>query len=144
MIKRRRKLEEKKRLNEAESYGITILDIRKNHSDNRVFLCLVRALLLFLAVYGTIVGVVASFELPFSVPIVVVSLLVLSLMSSFIYYNRVTFYVGYVVIFLILIIMAFAFYLYINSGFQAFLNEVISRYETFFSIVSGLSPAKVK
>ncbi len=137
MIKRRRKLEEKKRLNEAESYGITLLDIRKNHSDNRVFLCLVRALLLFLAVYGTIVGVVASFELPFSVPIVVVSLLVLSLMSSFIYYNRVTFYVGYVVIFLILIIMAFAFYLYINSGFQAFLNEVISRYETFFSIVSG-------
>lgn len=137
MNKRRKAREEKNRINEAETYGITLLDIKKNRSDNRVFLCLVRALLLFLAVYGTIVGVVASFELPFSVPIVVVSLFVLSLMSSFIYYNRITFYVGYVVIFLILIIMAFAFYLYINSGFQAFLNEVISRYETFFSIVSG-------
>lgn len=137
MEKRRRKREEKARLMESELYGITLLDIKKKQSDNRVFLCLVRAVLLFLAVYGTIVGLAASFDLPFNTPLVAITLLLLSIMSSFIYYNRITFYTGYVVVFILLIIMAFAFYMYINSGFQAFLNEVISRYETFFSIVSG-------
>ena len=137
MEKRRSKREEKARLKEGALYGITLLDIKKKHSDNRIFLCLVRAILLFLAVYGTIVGLAASFELPFNTPLVAITLLLLSIMSSFIYYNRITFYTGYVVVFILLIIMAFAFYMYINSGFQAFLNEVISRYETFFSIVSG-------
>ena len=137
MERRRRKREEKARLMESELYGITLLDIKKKQSDNRVFLCLVRAILLFLAVYGTIVGLAASFDLPFNTPLVAITLLLLSIMSSFIYYNRITFYTGYVVVFILLIIMAFAFYMYINSGFQAFLNEVISRYETFFSIVSG-------
>ncbi|MCR4611119.1 MAG: transglutaminase-like domain-containing protein [Lachnospiraceae bacterium] len=137
MNNRRRKREEKERINDANVYGVTLLDIRKKHSDNRLFLCLIRAILLFLAVYGTIVGLAASFDLPFYAPVVAISLFALSLLSSFIYYNKVTFYLGYVVVFLILIIMAFAFYMYINSGFQAFINEVISRYETFFSIVSG-------
>ena len=137
MNSRQRKKEEQNRINESLVYGITLSDIKKKHSDNRFFLCLVRAILIFLAVYGTIAGLVASFELPFNVPLVIISLAVLSLIASFIYYNKITFYVGYILIFLIVIIIAFAFYMYINSGFQAFLNEVISRYETFFSLVSG-------
>lgn len=122
---------------ESESYGVTLLSINKGSSDKRVFLCLVRAILQFFAVYGTIVGLAASFELEFSTPTVVLSLVIVSVFTAFVYYNRITFYTGYVIIFIVLIIMAFAFYLYINSGFMAFLNEVISRYETFFSIVSG-------
>lgn len=131
------KREEKARNTEAEIYGIVLGDIKKEHGDNRVFLCFVRGILVFLAVYGTIVGLAASFELPFSVPLVALTLLVISLFSAFIYYNRVTFYTGYVIVFLLLIIMAFAFYLYINSGFQAFLNEVIDKYETFFGLATG-------
>ena len=84
MEKRRRKREEKARLMESELYGITLLDIKKKQSDNRVFLCLVRAILLFLAVYGTIVGLAASFDLPFNTPLVAITLLLLSIMSSFI------------------------------------------------------------
>lgn len=137
MNRRLKKKEEQYKLHDENVYGIALLDIKKKSSDNRLFLCLVRAFLLFLAVYGTIVGLAASFELPFSTVIVLPSLLLLSIASSFIYYNKITFYAGYVVVFIMLIIMAFAFYMYINSGFQAFLNEVISRYETFFSIVSG-------
>ncbi len=137
MNKRQQRKEEKARIHDQNVYGIALLDIKKDSSDNRLFLCLVRAILLFLAVYGTIIGLAASFDLPISHIVVAPSLFILSLFSSFIYYNKITFYSGYVIVFIILIIMAFAFYMYINSGFQAFLNEVISRYETFFSIVSG-------
>ena len=137
MINRQQKKEDKARENDAKLYGIAMLDIKKKSSDNRLFLCLVRAILLFFAVYGTIVGLAASFNLPFSPIIVAPCLFVLSLFSSFIYYNKITFYSGYAIVFIVLIIMAFAFYMYINSGFQAFLNEVISRYETFFGLVSG-------
>lgn len=137
MINRQQKRENNARHNDVTTYGIAMLDIKKSSSDNRLFLCLVRAILLFFAVYGTIVGLAASFNLPFSAIIVAPCLFVLSLFSSFIYYNKITFYTGYAIVFIVLIIMAFAFYMYINSGFQAFLNEVISRYETFFSLVSG-------
>ena len=132
-----KKREEKQRRRDAEAYGVVLNRITIDHFDNRGLLCLVRGLLVFLAVYGTLGAVVAAFGLSFHKGLVITALFLLALLAAFVYYNKFTFYTGYVFLFLLLIIMAFALYLYINSGFQALLNEIQTEYNAFFNLPGG-------
>ena len=98
-LSKEQKKEYKERKDELKELGITIGDINTDRHQNRFFLCFIRTILIFLATYGMTGGIVSSFNLSFSVPVVVLSLFVLAFFSAFLYYNKLSFYIGYFVVF---------------------------------------------
>jgi len=133
-FQRRREL--KKRAAELTEKGLVLGDIRMGDAPDRFRMCLIRAILVFMAVLGTIGGLVSAFSMPFSMPAVLIGFAILSTFSAFLYYNKITFYTGYVLVFLGFIVFSFRYYWYINSGYQAFMNEVYNHYSDFFHLLS--------
>lgn len=121
---------------ELHSYGIAMPGISSDTSDNKAFLCTVRGILIFFASFGCIGGLVSAFELPFYFFPVMLSFFLVSMLIAFIYYNRLTFYLGYVVFFLCFAISIFSLYWYVNSGYQAFMNTVYEKYSDYFYLAS--------
>ncbi len=130
------KKELKKRQLELDRYGLSLGDITSSQEQNRFFLCFIRSLLIFMACFGMLGAMVSSFNLPFIMPIVIIGLFVLSFLSAFLYYNKISFYVGYFIVFAGFIFFSFRFYWHINSGYQAFTNEVFNKYSDYFHLLA--------
>ncbi len=113
-------------------YGVVLEDILTDIPVNRFFLCFIRGVLIFMASFGTIAGLVTAFELSFHWAGVTLGILTVSMLAAFLYYNKFTFYAGYVAIFMLFAVFAFSLYPYINSGFQGFINTVYQKYGDFF------------
>lgn len=119
-----------------DAYGVSLDEIQPDAPVNRFFLCMIRGILIFMASYGTIAGLVSAFDLPFARTGVTIGILLVSLLAAFLYYNKFTFYFGYFILFTAFTALAFSFYPYINSGFQAFTNTVYQKYGEFFFLSS--------
>ncbi|MCR5251521.1 MAG: transglutaminase-like domain-containing protein [Lachnospiraceae bacterium] len=128
--------EAEKRAEEQARYGVTLGDISIGRKPGRFYLCFIRAILIFMACFGMLGALVSSFNLSFSLPLVAGSLFALSFLTAFLYYNKLTFYVGYFLIFAGFIFFSQALYWYINSGYQAFMNEVFNAYSDYFRLLS--------
>lgn len=122
---------------ELTNYGIVIGSITPsdfNPKTSRFFSCLVRSMLIFFATFGTIGAVVSGLDLPFYPLLVIPALIVITIAISFLYYNRITFYIGYIFFFIVFTVSIFALYFYINSGFQAFVNVLYEKYSDYFNL----------
>lgn len=127
---------DRKYLKELEQYGAGLTDVRPLDQPGRFYLCFLRGILIFLAVYGMLAAVVTSFGLPFSKPVMIFGIFTLAFISAFLYYNKVTFYVGYLIVFASFVFFSIYMYLYVNSGYQAFLNEVYNKYSDYFNMAT--------
>ncbi|MCR5129775.1 MAG: hypothetical protein K6B69_16935 [Lachnospiraceae bacterium] len=137
------KKENRKRNFELERYGVTLGDITASREQNRFYLCFIRSLLIFMACFGLLGAMASSFGLPFSLPIVIIGLYALAFLTAFLYYNKVSFYIGYFVVFAGFIFFSFRFYWHINSGYQAFTNEVFNKYSDYFHLLATRESAEV-
>ncbi len=131
-----KKKELAQRSEELERFGLTMGDFSTGNKSNRFFLCFIRACLIFMATYGTVGGIVSAVGLQYSLPIVAFALFVLAFFSAFLYYNKISFYVGYIVVFAGFIVFSISSYWYINSGYQAFVNVLYNKYSDFFALLS--------
>ena len=104
---------------------------------SRLFLCLIRGILIFFACFGTVGAAVSSFGLRYNVPFVAISILLISMFVAFIYYNSVTFYLGYILFFIGFAATIALKYWYVNSGFQAFVNTLNQEYSLYFYLNSA-------
>ncbi len=136
MIRLPKSPEEKRIATELAVNGLSVGEPCTDTGMKRAILCLIRGLLVFLSTFGTIGGITAAFGLPFNVLTVGLALFAISVLICFTYYNKVTFYTGYVLMFLAFMVLYVFAYAYINSGFQAFLNEVYKAYSDFFVLPS--------
>ena len=110
--------------------------IRADRKEPRLFLCVIRGLLIFMATFGTLGGLVSAFDIEYRMIRVALVLLFVSMAIALIYFNKVTFYIGY-----ILLLTGFAwfsarYFLYVNSGFQAFLNISAKIYGSYFKLAA--------
>lgn len=121
---------------ELMEYGLTVGDIKSGEKKHRLLILLSRALLIFLALFGTIVGFGEAFSLPYNKAFVIISFAILSLAVSFIYCNKITFYIGYAFLFIGFMICLVRYYIYANSGFQAIINVVYEKYSDYFKLIS--------
>ncbi len=128
------RMEMKKRDNELERRGICKEDVCLEKMPPKIVSVLLRGFMIFLAAYGTVWGLFSSFGLGYGQGRVFAWILLLSMFSAAIYYNRFTFYAGYVVTFIAFFVFSVAMYSYINSGFQAFINEMNAAYVDYFSL----------
>lgn len=125
----------KQRAKSLEEYGVILEDITINkdkHKTNRRLVFFIRAILIFMALYGTVAGLFDAFELQFYNGVIIVAFMLISLGISFLYSNRLTFYLGYIIIFILFLLSSVSLYFYINSGFQYFSNTVHEKYSNFF------------
>ncbi len=124
----------KKRDEELARRGVCLEDASLEKMPHKFISVLLRGILIFLASYGTVWGLVSAFGLGYGQGKVFVWILFLSIGSAAIYYNRFTFYVGYFVVFISFFVFSVMMYSYINSGFQAFINELNVAYVDYFSL----------
>ena len=130
------KSEEKRIESELLTYGLSVGEPYTEGAVKRAYLCFVRGILVFLATFGTVGGLTAAFGLGFNAVTIGFGLLAISILIAFTYFNKVTFYTGYFLIFMVFLVLYVVAYTQINSGFQAFLNEVYKAYSDFFNLPS--------
>ena len=122
---------------ELKEHGLTLDNIvigAPQAKHDRLMLCLIRGLLIFACTTGCIGGLISAFNLSFYPLIVIPSLLIIALLVSLLYCNKLYFYIGYFLFFLLFMLGGFTLYFYINSGFQAFLNELYKQYSDYFAL----------
>ncbi|MGN0345988.1 MAG: transglutaminase family protein [Lachnospiraceae bacterium] len=128
---------------ELAENGVLLSNVIPSYSSSeklqmrsRAFICILRGLLVFFASFGTVGALVSAFGLNYYYIPVIGTLLLLAMFTAFLYYNRVTFYAGYFVLFLLFTVSIFASYWYVNSGFQAFTNTVYEKYSDYFHLLT--------
>ncbi len=118
----------------ANGLCVGVITYSERSSLSRAYLCLIRALLIFLAAFGTAGAAVSSFNLDYNLPLVLIFSIIICTYVAFLYYNRITFYVGYILYFILFLTATFSLYWYVNSGFQAFFNTVYEKYSDYFAL----------
>lgn len=135
-----RAIKEKKELQaELSGKGIALNAVNygtRGPESSRLFLCLVRSVLLFFAAFGTVGALVSAFDIVYNYALVIPLALLICVLIAFIYYNQFTFYFGYIVYFISFTVGIFSLYFYANSGYQAFSNIVLEKYSDFFNLTS--------
>ncbi|MBO7531932.1 MAG: transglutaminase domain-containing protein, partial [Lachnospiraceae bacterium] len=124
----------KDRSKELSERGVCEGDITGDKKPHKYIAVLLRGILIFFGAYGTVWGLATSFDLAYDPVKVFVWILIMSIVSASVYYNRTTFYVGYIAMFISFFVFSVLMYSYINSGFQAFLNELNEHYVDYFSL----------
>ncbi len=121
---------------ELAQTGLYVGAVHNDDGLKRFFICLLRGLMVFLACYGTVVGVVEAFDIPYNTTAVTLFLFFISLFASFLYINKIIFYIGYFVLLFGFTFGLVRYYPYANSGFQAITNIVYEEYSDYFKLLS--------
>ena len=133
MIKRLSR-QQKKINQELDLAGIAIVDVYGSKKASPFFLCLSKAMIIFLVCAGTVTGFADAFSLNYSKPTIVLFTLGLSVLISLLYFKKKIFYIGYIAFLIVFTLELLRYYLYANSGFQAITNRVREVYADFFNM----------
>ena len=131
-----RKIENYFKNKEISKTGVFMGEITDLSPHMRALICLLRGFVIFLGSYGTIVGVLKAFDLPYNALWVTAGIFGISMYVAFLYFNKIFFYTGYV-----LLLAGFTYelvhmYLYANSGYQAIINQIYLEYSDYFKLLS--------
>ena len=126
--------EKRLRKKELEENSFYISDIHNTAGHPRFLICLARGILVFLASYATIIGVMDAFSLPFNRPAVIAFLFFISMTVALLYFRKILFYSGYILILIIFVRQLIYYYLYANSGYQAIVNVIYEQYSDYFKL----------
>ncbi len=124
----------KDRNKELSERGVCEGDITGDQPPHKYIAVLLRGILIFFGAYGTVWGLAGAFDLAYDPVKVFVWILVMAIISASVYYNRATFYIGYITMFISFFVFSVLMYSYINSGFQAFMNELNEHYVDYFAL----------
>ncbi len=124
------------RKKEIQQNSVYVGDIHNTAGHNRLLICLLRGLLVFMASYGTIIGVLDAFSLPFNRPAIIGFLFVISMLVALLYLHKVLFYAGYFIILAVFTRQLIYYYLYANSGYQAIMNVIYEKYSDYFKLLT--------
>lgn len=125
---------EKQRVKSEKNLGYTVTEPYGDFDTGRVGVCLWKAMLMFGAAFGTILSIVSAFDLQVNLPLLLSAFLLLSLLLSFLHYHHVLFNIGYPIAFFAFAFSIFQNRRYVNSGYQAIVNQVKEDYRTYFQL----------
>lgn len=114
-------------------------------NGNIVFNCFLRSLIVFLLVFGSIGGFLSAFDISYNIGLVVVFYLLLSTYFSFLYATSKMIYrdLGYILFFGVFVGAIYLFRIYANSGFYVVVNSVLQYAQNFFDL-SGVREYEVQ
>lgn len=129
-------LEKRSKNKELAQNGLYVGTVHNEDGLKRFAICMLRGLMVFLACYGTVVGTVEAFDIPYNPTVVTLFLLFISLFASFLYIRKIVFYLGYFLLLFGFTYELVRYYPYANSGFQAITNIVYEEYSDYFKLLS--------
>jgi len=133
-MKNRLSRQEKKLFRELDISGVAIEDVYGTGKSSPLFICLSKALIIFLVCTGTVIGFCDAFSFTYNKGAVVMFTLVVSVLISLLYANKKIFYVGYILFLVVFTVELLRYYLYANSGFQAITNSIREAYAEYFNM----------
>lgn len=129
-------LEKRNKTKDLEKYGLYVGDVHNQDGLKRFIICLLRGLMVFLACFGTVAGVIEAFDIAYNKPVVIAFVLFISMFASFLYINKPVFYIGYIVMLFGFTLELGRYYYYANSGYQAIVNIIYEEYSDYFQLLS--------
>lgn len=110
-----------------------------------IYNCLLRSLIVFLLVFGSVGGFLSAFQISYNYILVIVFYLLLSMYFSFLYAASKFWYrdIGYILFFGVFIAAIFTFRIHANSGFYTIINRVLQQAQAFFDL-SGVREYEVR
>lgn len=144
MLFKRNKKEEPHKGDIFLANGIYIKQPTMNNG-HLVINCFLRALIVFLLVFGAIGGFLSAFQISYNYLLVIVMFLILSMYFSFLYAASKFVYrdLGYILFFIIFVGAIYVLRLYANSGFYVIINTVLARAQAYFEL-SGVREYEVQ
>lgn len=121
-------------INTADYYGFSFPQQPLTRCSDRVISCALKGIFIFAAVYGSLGGLISSFDLPHYELILPLFLLVLSMTMAFLHYSRLIFNLFYPISFFMFMFSIFTYRYHVYSGFQAFLNIMQEKYSNYFNL----------
>lgn len=121
---------------EIKANRLLVGEVTEEKKSNRALICFFKGLLVFIATYCSICGLLDTFEVPYSKPVVIAVFAFFSFYVSFLYFNKVIFYIFYIILFMAFTIELAANYVAANSGFQAVINIIFEEYSDYFALAS--------
>ncbi|MCR4686171.1 MAG: transglutaminase-like domain-containing protein [Lachnospiraceae bacterium] len=103
---------------------------------NRFLICVLKGLLIWALSYTTVTAFAYCFELPYNHGIVFIASFLFSQFIALLYFNKIIFYTGYILMFITFLIELVRNYIVVNSGFQAIINIVYEKYSDYFALSS--------
>lgn len=140
----------KKKKNELHNGDIFLANgiyLKKPDFDNGhvVWNCFLRSLIVFLLVFGSVGGFLSAFGISYNIGMVVVFYLLLSAYFSFLYAAPKMIYrdLGYILFFGAFVGAIYILRIHANSGFYVIVNTVLQRAQSFFEL-SGVREYEVQ
>lgn len=126
--------EKKQQKTDYEKAGLCVGEIHDTKKTSPLLMCLLRATIIFMACYSSVIGFSEAFNLPYNKASVTLFILAISIYMAFLYLNKLLFYAGYIVLLGGFTLELIRYYLYANSGFQAIINIVRKAYSDHFDL----------
>ncbi len=119
---------------EISENRVIVGELTQEKKSSRFLLCFFKGLLIFIATYCSICGLLDAFEIPYSKAVVFIGFAIFSFYVAFLYYNKLVFYLFYIILFIAFTVELARYYLPANSGFQAALNIIANEYSDYFAL----------
>lgn len=129
-------LEKRNKKKDMDQYGFYVGAVHNEAGLKRFAICLLRGVMVFLACYGTVVGLIEAFDIPYNHTLITIFFFVVSLLASLLYYNKPVFYVGYFALLIGFTWELVRYYYYANSGYQAIVNIIYEDYSDYFRLLT--------
>lgn len=127
--KKRRKDKEEKTVSLA---GIVLRTEAEGRKENRIYTLVLKGVLVYLFVMGGIGCFLSALDMEFSRFFVNITVFLIAIFCSVLYYNKYTMNIGYLVVMVLMVFGGSLFGRYINSGFYAVMNEITQAASDFF------------
>lgn len=132
----------RKRKNKSQliSCGLYMEQPAGSRQGSSLAQCLIRSVLVFFVVYGSIGGFLSAFHMEYSALLSAICLLLCALYFGYLFsfQKKIWKDIGYILFFILYVIGIFYLRTYANSGFAAIINSVRARGEFFFDLEAGM------
>ena len=118
----------------ANPLGFVIAENPSDFAVEKTKVCTAKATLMFTASFGAVGGLLSCFDISYNMALVAFCFLVFSFLLAFIRYSPWVMNVFYPLIFALFAFSVLGNRLYINSGFQAFVNILHEAYSSYFDL----------
>ena len=121
---------------EIKDNKVIVGEVTQTKKSNRFLICLFKGILVFIASYCSICGLLDAFEITYNRPIIIIAFIFFSFYVSFLYYNKLIFYIFYIILFIGFTVELARYYMPANSGFQAIINIIFEEYSDYFALAA--------
>lgn len=114
--------------------GLTFVPAYYSNAVNRIGTLLTKGLILYCVGAGLVGGALSSTKSDFNNPVFNISMILLSVLLSLIYYNKLSSNLGDLLYVFLLFLSGFGLRNYINTGFYSWMNDVIGAASVYFDL----------